>query len=76
MGCFCVDVFIPTLKLVIFVDGCYWHACPEHFPNNKHPNSDNARIPYLTKCGYKVALLWEHEIKADVAKCLKKWLPD
>jgi G:T-mismatch repair DNA endonuclease (very short patch repair protein) len=41
---------------------CCWHACPIHFPNNKKRNNDNSRIPYLTKCGYKVEIIWEHDI--------------
>ena len=60
---FCVDVFVPDYNLIIFVDGCYWHACPTHHPNNKKPNSDNARVPYLSKCGFNVEIIWEHDIK-------------
>lgn len=63
VGRFCVDVFVPDLKVVIFVDGCYWHACPAHFPKAKRPKNDAARVPYLTKCGYKVIILWEHETR-------------
>jgi DNA mismatch endonuclease (patch repair protein) len=74
LGPFLVDAFVPTLNLVVFVDGCYWHACPAHHPTAKKPRSDNSRIPYLTKCGYKVAVLWEHEIESDVTKCLQPWL--
>lgn len=70
-GKFCVDVYIPSEKLIIFVDGCYWHACPEHCPSAKRPKQDAARIPYLTKCGYKVVILWEHEILEDVAKAMR-----
>jgi len=25
-----VDFVFPTLKLAIFVDGCFWHGCPKH----------------------------------------------
>jgi G:T-mismatch repair DNA endonuclease (very short patch repair protein) len=59
---FCVDIYVPDKNLIIYVDGCYWHACPIHFPNNKKRNNDNSRIPYLTKCGYKVEIIWEHDI--------------
>src|SRR5947208_12927148 len=24
------DLVLPRLKLAVFVDGCFWHACPEH----------------------------------------------
>lgn len=68
---FCVDVFVPKYNLIIYVDGCYWHACPIHCPNAKKPNYDNARVPYLTKCGYKVELIWEHDIKNDSEGIIK-----
>jgi G:T-mismatch repair DNA endonuclease (very short patch repair protein) len=68
---FCVDVFVPDYNLIIYIDGCYWHACPTHFPNNKKPNYDNARIPYLTKCGYNVEIIWEHDIKERLDEVIK-----
>lgn len=68
---FCVDVFIPQYNLIIYVDGCYWHACPEHCPKAKKPKTDNARIPYLSKCGYSVEIIWEHDIREDVEKVIK-----
>src|ERR1035441_964074 len=24
------DVFIPSLRLVLFADGCFYHGCPRH----------------------------------------------
>ncbi|WP_223146796.1 very short patch repair endonuclease [Methylomonas fluvii] len=24
------DLYFPGRRLVIFVDGCFWHGCPEH----------------------------------------------
>jgi len=63
---FCVDILVRELNLVIYVDGCYWHACPEHNLTAKKPRTDAARVPYLTKCGFRVVLLWEHDINADV----------
>jgi G:T-mismatch repair DNA endonuclease (very short patch repair protein) len=68
---FCVDVFVPQYNLIIYVDGCYWHACPTHCPNAKKPRTDNARVPYLTKCGYAVELIWEHDINKDIEKIIK-----
>lgn len=68
---FCVDVFVPDYNLIIYIDGCYWHACPIHCPNSKKPNSDNARIPYLTKCGYNIEIIWEHDIKDRLDEVIK-----
>jgi len=62
LGRWCVDVFVPELSLVIFVDGCYWHACPKHFPNKKKHTPDRGRVPYLTKMGMHVLVVWEHDV--------------
>lgn len=70
----CVDIWIPRHNLIIFVDGCYWHSCPAHFPGKRQPKTDNARIPYLTKAGYRVSILWEHEVLADSAGCTRRAL--
>jgi len=24
------DIAFPSLRIAVFVDGCYWHACPVH----------------------------------------------
>jgi DNA mismatch endonuclease (patch repair protein) len=71
LGKFCVDVYIPALKVALFVDGCYWHACPDHFPKGRRPKWDAARVPHLTKLGYRVVLVWEHELKEDPWKALQ-----
>ena len=25
------DIAFPTERLAVFVDGCFWHGCPEHY---------------------------------------------
>src|SRR5436305_11073931 len=25
-----VDIVFPAVRLAVFVDGCFWHRCPEH----------------------------------------------
>jgi len=69
-------------KIIIFVDGCFWHGCPKcgHVPKtnnsywgakldrNKARDKKNNRI--LRKEGYKVLRFWEHDIKNNLAKCI------
>lgn len=55
-GRFIVDAYIPSLNLVIEADGDYWHSLP------KTVGKDKAENAYLTKCGYKLLRLPEHEI--------------
>lgn len=60
-------------KTVIFVDGCFWHKCPEHFSlpaSNKgfwkDKISRNIRrdkevnLTYFL-AGWRVVRIWEHE---------------
>jgi DNA mismatch endonuclease, patch repair protein len=73
------DVFIPSLKLAVFLDGCFFHGCPlhGHIPKTnirywerktvKNKKRDR-RIGYLLRRqGISVWRFWEHEMKP---KCL------
>lgn len=65
-------------KLTVFVDGCFWHGCPEHFRLPKtntefwrrkierNMERDKAVTGSLINKGYKVLRIWEHEIKSDL----------
>lgn len=75
-----VDFFIPSLNLMIFIDGCYWHVCPtcncnHSFDQKEKENTykrDALIVSKLEKLGYKVKRIWEHEIKLTERfnKCL------
>lgn len=62
IGHYCVDVFIPSMNLVIFMDGCYWHSCLTHFPNKSKRATDAPRVSYLNKSGHDVVIVWEHDV--------------
>jgi len=71
------DLYLPDYDVVIFADGCYWHACSVHYPNSPYgewKTHDKAVTIYLTKMGYKVFRFWEHEIKKSPEKCIDKIL--
>ena len=63
-------------RIVIFIDGCFWHKCPKHFirpASNilfwKNKINENARRDMEIKKNYlnsewKVIRVWEHEIKS------------
>lgn len=66
------DFAFPELKLAVFVDGCYWHNCPEHFPNE--PRKGRKRIDHnvnvaLRKLDWIILRFWEHDIYKDVNTC-------
>lgn len=54
------DIFIEP-NICIFIDGCYWHRCPIHYPNSKHKNNDD-RTNELKRKGYHVLRIWEHNL--------------
>ncbi|MFJ6212445.1 very short patch repair endonuclease [Streptomyces sp. NPDC092296] len=67
------DVLFPKLKVAIFVDGCYWHGCPEHLrassrnaefwhtkiEGNRSRDAETDRL--LREAGWTVVRVWEHE---------------
>ncbi len=62
-------------KVVIFIDGCFWHKCPIHFVNPKSnkkywlPKIErnilrDKEVDFAYKnSGWKVERIWEHKIK-------------
>ncbi len=62
-------------KIAVFVDGCFWHKCPEHYKEpksnkkfwkekiNKNVERDKQTTKRLKKDGWKVIRVWEHKIK-------------
>jgi DNA mismatch endonuclease, patch repair protein len=73
-----VDIAFPSQKVAIFVDGCFWHGCPEHMTWPKanaewwHEKIERTRArdrdttARLLTAGWHVIRLWEHE-PADAA---------
>ncbi|MFH1473800.1 MAG: NUMOD3 domain-containing DNA-binding protein [Candidatus Aenigmatarchaeota archaeon] len=64
------DIFIKP-NICVFIDGCYWHGCPVHFPEKINTN-DIKISEALRKQGYTVIRIWEHEIKNNTTKCINK----
>jgi DNA mismatch endonuclease (patch repair protein) len=69
------DVLVPSLRLAIFADGCFYHGCPEHghVPKSnveywltkltRNRRRDRARRRALRRMGFAVWRLWEHELR-------------
>jgi len=74
-----VDVVFPGAKVAVFVDGCFWHGCPEHgtCPRNNaefwrskiegNVRRDRDTDARLKADGWTVVRVWEHESPADAA---------
>lgn len=67
-----IDFAFPNKKLAIYVDGCYWHSCPEHFPEKKKDNKDNYINEFLRRKGWNVIRIWEHDINKNINNVVYK----
>jgi DNA mismatch endonuclease, patch repair protein len=68
------DFYFPDLRIVLFVDGCFWHGCPNcgHLPRTNvsfwaTKILDNKRRDcFVTKellnAGFRVLRFWEHDL--------------
>lgn len=69
------DIAFPEKKVAIFCDGCYWHACPVHYPwrsEERDMEKDGRIEKALTEMGWTVLRFWEHEINENLEGCINK----
>ncbi len=77
------DIVFSTERVAVFVDGCFWHGCPEHYQkpatnanfwrekirrNRKRDREVNA---LLKSQGWKVLRFWEHEVRNNPETCAR-----
>lgn len=58
------DLASRYCKIAVFVDGCYWHGCPEHSKGSDSETRqarDTAVNAKLDSLGWAVFRVWEHE---------------
>jgi len=78
------DIAFPRRKIAIFVDGCFWHGCPEHatwpkqnaefwrqkIESNRRRDTDtNDR---LRDINWTVLRFWSHESPSEAAKTIAR----
>jgi DNA mismatch endonuclease (patch repair protein) len=73
------DFVFPRLRLAIFVDGCFWHGCPDHatWPTSNaefwktkiegNRSRDKRTDSVLAKAGWTVVRFWEHQPIEEMA---------
>jgi DNA mismatch endonuclease (patch repair protein) len=66
------DIVFPGRRVAVFVDGCFWHRCPQHGESPRSNVSyweaklarnaarDHAVNTALTAAGWRVVRIWEH----------------
>lgn len=74
-----IDIAFVGPKVAVFVDGCFWHVCPQHatWPRangdwwkrklednrSRDRDTDNA----LSSAGWRIVRVWEHEVTCGAA---------
>lgn len=73
------DLTFRTARVAVFLDGCFWHGCPEHY-TAPHANGafwaekvrrnvqrDRETDRVLTDAGWRVLRFWEHDDPDEAA---------
>jgi DNA mismatch endonuclease, patch repair protein len=80
------DIAFTRQKLAVFVDGCFWHGCPQHGRRPKQNSHywgpkiarnverDKEQEVRLTSAGWAVVRVWEHEDPEDAADRIEQLL--
>jgi DNA mismatch endonuclease (patch repair protein) len=78
------DIALTRVRIAVFVDGCFWHGCPEHAVAPKanadwwrskldaNVTRDRRTEEHLRETGWIVIRAWEHENPTDVADVIER----
>jgi len=78
------DIVFVSARVVVFVDGCFWHGCPVHgsipttnkrFWKKKLKSNverDQEVTEKLAELDWLVLRFWTHELKEDANRVLRK----
>ena len=73
------DIVFTRARVAVFIDGCFWHGCPEHYQapvrngafwlakRMRNRERDAETDAALTAAGWTPLRFWEHEVRADPA---------
>jgi DNA mismatch endonuclease (patch repair protein) len=78
------DIVFVSAKVVIFIDGCQWHGCPEHYVRprtrgefwskklRENVERDIAQTELLRSKGWVVYRVWEHDVWENLSQTVDK----
>ncbi|MEV5731671.1 very short patch repair endonuclease [Streptomyces sp. NPDC052292] len=78
------DMVFRPAKVAVFIDGCYWHGCPEHYVSPKtNPGywsdkvarnmaRDRDTDERLRAAGWLVLRFWEHEAAEECSEVIRQ----
>ncbi|BAJ73210.1 DNA G:T-mismatch repair endonuclease [Microbacterium testaceum StLB037] len=73
------DMLFTRVRIAVFIDGCYWHGCPQHFSMpatnldywsakiERNRVRDVETTTHLEARGWLVLRFWEHETPSHAA---------
>lgn len=78
------DIVFVQARVAVFVDGCFWHRCEQHFVAPKrnaafwqekiagNVSRDKRIDEELESNGWAVVRIWEHALKDDLSNCVRR----
>ncbi len=78
------DIVLVSKRIAIFVDGCQWHGCPEHYVPSRtrtdfwqaklleNIERDTKQTKFLKEQDWSIIRVWEHEIWENLSKTIEK----
>jgi len=78
------DFVFDAKRLIVFVHGCFWHGCltccrmpgsRQEYWNDKiqgNMRRDQKRCAELESQGWRVLIIWEHELKTDPTSAVNR----
>ncbi|EFE69269.1 very short patch repair endonuclease [Streptomyces viridosporus] len=78
-----IDIVFPKAKIAVFLDGCFWHGCPQHATSpkanaewwrtklDKNMARDRETTGHLASAGWTVLRFWEHVPPDEVAAAVR-----
>ena len=80
------DIVFQGKKVAVFIDGCFWHGCKKHsrapLTNvgywrqkiEKNQERDKKIVKLYKKMGWTSLRFWEHQVKKEPTKAVKRVL--
>ncbi len=80
------DIVWTGRRLVVFLDGCFWHGCPAHYTAPKSNTAwwqnkiqtnrarDRRVTDILLQRGWTVLRFWEHDDNDDIVWSVRRYL--
>lgn len=80
------DIVFTGRRIAVFVDGCFWHSCPEHGTKPKanaiwwreklaaNMARDRDTDAQLRQAGWTPIRVWEHDDPCRAADLIERWV--